>query len=155
MSKLFIRIIVFLFLTFGALGLGGLFTGEGVPSEWYQTINKAPWTPPGWVFAAAWSLIMVCFSLFMAVAWQKVNDRRTLLILFSIQWILNVAWNPLFFHFHWVLIALLNISILTVLMIYYMIKYRKEMGIGITALIPYSLWLIIATSLNAYIFLYN
>lgn len=40
------RIILFLVLNFAALAIGGLFTGDGVPSEWYQNLNKAPWTPP-------------------------------------------------------------------------------------------------------------
>jgi tryptophan-rich sensory protein len=155
MSKFHIRLIVFLFLTFGGLAIGGLFTGEGVPSEWYQTINKAPWTPPGWVFGAAWFTIMVCYSLFMAVAYEKIDNVKFLMQLFVFQWVLNVAWNPLFFYLHWVASALIVITMLTFLMIYFMFKYKKEMGIGITALIPYTLWLIIATSLNAYIFLYN
>jgi len=37
-----IRIIIFLLINFGALALGGLFTGKGVPSDWYQELNKAP-----------------------------------------------------------------------------------------------------------------
>jgi len=150
-----IRFILFLLLTFGGLAIGSLFTSTGVSSDWYQTLNKAPWTPPGWVFGAAWTTIMVCFSLFMAVAWSKVTEKRELCILFSIQWILNISWNPLFFYFHWVLAALVIISLLTVLIGWFMYRYTKDMKVGITALLPYFLWLIIATSLNAYIYLFN
>ncbi len=150
-----LRILLFLVLTFGGLAIGGLFTGTGVSSDWYQTLLKAPWTPPGWVFGAAWSTIMVCYSLFMAVAWDKVANRRELLILFGIQWILNVSWNPLFFYLHWVLVSLLVICLLTVLMGWFLFKYKKEMKVGTTALLPYFVWLIIATSLNAYIYLFN
>ncbi|NBN98947.1 MAG: hypothetical protein EBV19_06865 [Flavobacteriia bacterium] len=45
-------ILLFLFLNFGALAIGGSFTADGVASDWNQNLNKAPWTPPGWVFGA-------------------------------------------------------------------------------------------------------
>ena len=53
------RFLVFLIVNFVALGLGGMFTGSGVVSDWYQQLNQAPWTPPGWVFGAAWTSIMI------------------------------------------------------------------------------------------------
>ena len=62
-----LRVIIFLVLNFAALGLGGLFTSKGVPSDWYQHLNKAPWTPPGWAFGFAWTLIMICFSFYMVL----------------------------------------------------------------------------------------
>ena len=39
-----LRIIIFLLINFTGLFSGGLFTQEGVPSDWYQNLNKAPWT---------------------------------------------------------------------------------------------------------------
>lgn len=60
------RIALFLVLNFAALGIGGLFSGQGVPSDWYTGLNKAPWTPPGWVFGSAWTIIMICFAIYMA-----------------------------------------------------------------------------------------
>lgn len=44
-----IKTIIFLILNFAALAIGGLSTSSGVTSEWYNALNKAPWTPPGWV----------------------------------------------------------------------------------------------------------
>jgi len=48
-----IRLFLFLLINFAALALGGLATSDGVVSLWYQNLNQAPWTPPGWVFGAA------------------------------------------------------------------------------------------------------
>ena len=98
MKKTIIVSLAFLSLNFLALALGGLFTADGVSSEWYQTLNKAPWTPPGWVFGAAWTFLMCCFTVFMTMRWSKDHDRKKTLILYSIQWILNVSWNPIFFY---------------------------------------------------------
>jgi hypothetical protein len=47
-----LRLILFLIINFGALGIGGLLLGNPATNEWYQSLNKAPWTPPGWVFGA-------------------------------------------------------------------------------------------------------
>lgn len=149
------RIIIFLILNFGALGIGGFFTGKGVPSEWYLNLNKAPWTPPGWVFGFAWTTIMICFAIYMSYAWKKISNLKALGILFAIQWILNVAWNPTFFYFHNVLFGLIIIGLLTVLVGYLLLNYWSDIRIYTLLILPYLVWLIIATSLNAYIFLKN
>ena len=149
-----LRILLFLIINFGGLFIGGLFTGEGVPSDWYQNLNKAPWTPPGWVFGAAWTTIMICFSVYMAILWKKIK-LKNLLYLYIAEFILNVIWNPLFFHFKWINVALLSISLLTILIIYMAVSLRVEMRYKTLLIFPYFIWLIIATSLNGYIVLYN
>ena len=149
-----LRILLFLIINFGGLFIGGLFTGKGVPSDWYQNLNKAPWTPPGWVFGAAWTTIMICFSVYMAILWKKITPKK-LLYIFIAEFILNVIWNPLFFHFKWINIALLSISLLTILIIYMAVSLRTEMRYKTLLIFPYLIWLTIATSLNGYIVLYN
>ena len=57
-----LRTILFLVINFAALAIGVIFTGKGVPSEWYASLSKAPWTPPGWVFGAAWTSITVSYT---------------------------------------------------------------------------------------------
>lgn len=150
-----IRVLVFLLLNFLALGIGGFFTGAGVSSGWYQELAKAPWTPPGWVFGFAWTSIMLCFSFFMAILWTKAPDKKLLAWLYLLQWFLNVLWNPAFFHFHQTLIAMLDIAALTLLIAWFLWSYRQQMGWKSSLILPYLLWLCIASSLNAYIVLCN
>lgn len=145
---------VFFVLNFGALALGALLMGNGVISDWYDELNKAPWTPPGWVFGAAWTFIMVCYSIYMGIAWQRVG-RNKLIFLFAIQWILNVAWNPVFFYFHNTSLGLLLITSLTLLLLLKILVYQKTLKYTSVLLFPYFVWLCIATSLNAYILLFN
>lgn len=149
------KIILFLILNFAALGIGGLLMGKGASSEWYQALNKAPWTPPGWVFGAAWTLIMVFFSLYMAKALSIVNNYKILIILFVIQWVLNVSWNPVFFKYHEVLLGLVIISLITILIGYFLFRYAGQLKLWSIFLLPYFIWLLIATSLNAYIYFKN
>lgn len=150
-----IRIIIFLLINFGALGIGGLFTSNGVSSDWYQNLNKAPWTPPGWVFGFAWTLIMICFSIYLAILWDKIENKKQLVFLFSIQWILNVSFNPIFFYLKEVTLGLVTISSLTFLVGYLLTKYWSNLKLKSLLLAPYFIWLLIATSLNAYILFNN
>lgn len=149
------KILLFLTLNFSALAIGGLFTGQGVPSDWYQNLNQAPWTPPGWTFGAAWTLIMICFAVYMAFLVDEKANRKKAAILFAIQWVLNVAWNPIFFHYHAVLAGFIIISVLTAVVAFFLFNYKKELQTKTLLIAPYLIWLLIATSLNAYILIYN
>ncbi|HEY5690437.1 MAG TPA: TspO/MBR family protein [Cyclobacteriaceae bacterium] len=149
------RLIIFLVLNFGALAIGGLFTSKGVSSDWYAELAKAPWTPPGWVFGAAWTTIMVCFSIYMAFAWPELENKKLLIGLYAIQWILNIGWNPAFFYFHHVLFGLVLITMLTLLVGFMLFFYWQELKFISILIAPYLVWLIIATSLNGYILLKN
>jgi benzodiazapine receptor len=154
-QALMLKWIIFFVLNFGALGLGGFFTGDGVISAWYTNLNQAPWTPPGWVFGAAWTIIMLCFTAYMAFLWPAVKDKKTLIGIFAIQWILNVVWNPLFFYFQNIWLGLIVIVSLTLLVGYFLFKFKSQLKLKTLLIFPYFLWLIIATSLNLYIFAMN
>jgi len=149
------RILLFLVLNFTALAVGGLFTGTGVSSDWYQNLNQAPWTPPGWVFGFMWTLIMICFAIYMAHLFTSKTDRKTIIVLFGIQSVLNVSWNPVFFHFQAVIAGLITISLLTILITYFLFRYKQELKLKSLLILPYFVWLCIATSLNAYILFNN
>lgn len=155
MQYLVVRIIIFAILNFGALGLGAYFMGEGPNSSWYQNLNKAPWTPPGWVFGVAWTTIMICFSVYMAALWGNSSSIKIVITMFAIQWVLNVIWNPSFFNYHQALLGLIIIMLLTGVVAKLFFSNLSLLGYKSIWLLPYLLWLLIATSLNAYIFIKN
>lgn len=154
-STMLIRTILFLVLNFGALGIGSLFTGNGVASDWYFELNKAPWTPPGWMFGFAWTIIMICFSIYMAYLWPAVENKKLIIGLYVLQWALNVSWNPLFFYFHNITFALVVISLLTLLVGYFLYTFWPVVKVKSLLILPYFVWLLIATSLNGYIYFNN
>lgn len=149
------RVLVFLVINFAALGLGGLFTGKGVASDWYATLNKAPWTPPGWVFGAAWTTIMIFFAFYMAFLWPLEPNKKMLTGLFGLQFALNVLWNPVFFHFQNTGLGLILILGLTGLLLFLLIHYLPSLKWKSSLIFPYVIWMLIATSLNAYAYLKN
>ena len=149
------RLIILLLINFGALAIGRYFTVKGVPSDWYKGLNKAPWTPPGWVFGFAWTTIMICFSIYMAYIWPVAVNKSLLITLFVVQWILNVTWNPIFFYSHQTRWALVIITMLTVLVGVFLFYYWAELQLKSLLILPYLIWLLIATSLNGYVVLKN
>ncbi len=152
--KLIKLVAVFLIINFGALAIGVWLMDNGPQTNWYLQLNKAPWTPPGWVFGAAWSIIMVCFSSYMAYLFlQLVTTKKK--ILFTVQFILNVSWNFIFFNQHLIAFGLVVILTLTSVIAIFLLDYLKTMKFKTVLIMPYFLWLCIATSLNLYILFYN
>ncbi len=152
--KLLKYIIIFLVINFGALAIGNLLMADGPQTDWYIGLNKAPWTPPGWVFGAAWTTIMVCFSIYMAFLYKKLKNA-TVITLFSIQFVLNVIWNYIFFNQHYVGLGLTTIVLLTFIVAIITVLFNKQMKLKTILILPYLIWLCIATSLNGYILLNN
>ena len=147
--------ILFLAINFGGLALGSWLMNNGPTSEWYINLNKAPWTPPGWVFGVAWSLIMLCFSWYLA---ELFSDRKSkfLWMVFGFQVLLNVGWNWVFFNQHYTLLGLVVITALLLVILYFFITFRSDrLKYAKYLLLPYLIWLCIATSLNAYVVFYN
>ena len=149
--------LLFLIINFGALAIGGILTGASpVENNWYQGLNQAPWTPPGFVFGLAWTVIMLCFSIYLTASSTFVLAEKKRRNIYLIHVSLNVLWNPVFFFLHWTWLAfpILIALILTLILL------NREMGYSISTrktwlLFPYYVWLVIAASLNAYIALMN
>ena len=126
---------------------------NGPISEWYLNLNKAPWTPPGWVFGVAWTIIMICFSVYLGKFFLEQDNSKNRIVIF-IQFLLNVSWNYIFFNQQWVLFGLLNITLLTSLIFIYFFKLSDKVKNYKYLLLPYMIWLCIATSLNLYILIH-
>jgi len=150
-------LIIFILLNFGALAIGAFLMGGETTGSWYSNLNKAPWTPPGWVFGVAWFSIMSLFSIYM---WKmgtslEKSQLNTFYLIFGLQWLLNVMWNPVFFKWHMTLLGLIIIVSLTLVIAWFLWKgFQQKTYLGLLVL-PYFIWLCIASSLNAYILLKN
>ena len=152
--KFYKNFILFTIINFSALAIGSWLMNNGPKTQWYTNLNQAPWSPPGWVFGIAWSVIMLLFSAFMSYLIQ-VDRSKKVLALFGVQLMLNIFWNYLFFNKHLIIIGLLNILFLTFLMFYFLIAFKTKIKNKRFFVLPYCIWLVLATSLNLYIALHN
>ena len=154
MKKIYL-FILFLVINFGGLALGNWFMGDAVTSEWYTNLNKAPWTPPGWIFGATWTLIMICFSAYLSYLFT-IRNSKFVIFVYTIAVILNVSWNYIFFNQQLTNLALANIILLTLVITYFFITFcDDELSKLKYLLLPYIIWLCIATSLNGYVVFNN
>jgi len=153
--KHFGYVALFLITNFAGLYFGSILMNEGPSSAWYLLLNKAPWTPPGWVFGIAWFTIMLCFSFYLA-SLIRIIDSVNFWAIYTVQCILNISWNYVFFNFQKTVAGLIIISLLTVVMVFYFYKFKnQQLKYTKYLLSPYILWLFIASSLNLYIVIYN
>jgi len=151
-----IRTLLFLLGNFLALAIGVVLMENGPKEDWYLSLNKAPWTPAGWVFGAAWTTIMFLFAFYMTkLSFQFSFLHKKLLRLYLAQWILNVGWNLAFFNLHQTKIGLVVIVLLWLLIGYFTFKYINKLKWFTLLILPYLIWMTIATSLNAYIIFNN
>jgi tryptophan-rich sensory protein len=154
--KYITRFIVFLFFNFLALSIGVWVMNDGPQANWYLDLNKAPWTPAGWVFGFAWTTIMILYSFYMSkLSFQYQLLNKKLVILYSMQWILNVSWNLAFFNMKNSIFGLVIIFLLWLLIGYFTFKHIKSLRYYTLLIAPYLIWMTIATSLNLYIVLNN
>lgn len=154
-TKSVLVFIIFLIINFSALGIGSYLMNDGPRLDWYQNLNRAPWEPPGWFFGVAWTTIMILFSFFMMYLWDSGVNKKKVAVLFLIQFVLNVSWNPIFFASQEFLFGLITISLLTVLIGYFLFGFWNALKVKGLFVLPYFVWLVVATSLNAYILLMN
>lgn len=152
--KLFKLVTIFLIINFSALAIGSWLMNNGPQTEWYTSLNQAPWTPPGWVFGVAWTGIMICFSFYMAYLYLIISTSNVA-ILFSMQFVLNVSWNYIFFNQHFLGLGLAAIIILTIIVGMFLMFFKNDLKLKTLLIVPYFVWLCIATSLNAYILINN
>jgi tryptophan-rich sensory protein len=141
------------------LAIGGLSAYLSMTDSraWYSTLNKPFFTPPSWIFGPAWSVLYVLMGItwYLLLKAPKGIARLNALRVFYVQLVLNFLWSILFFRFHWIELALIEIAVLwicIILLIFYTYKTHKLAAI-IT--LPYLLWVSFATALNAAIWWLN
>ena len=143
-------LVLFSVLSVVTLGLGGWLTSLGF-GPWYDGLDKPWFQPPGWVFSPVWTILFVLLAI---ATWQVARRgavARTALRLYAVQLVLNVAWSLLFFTLSNPLGALVDIVILDVLVIAMALVYGRIHRAAGWMLVPYVVWLGLATTINAWI----
>lgn len=145
----------------------GFFSGvstSGSIDNWYVHINKPFFTPPNWLFVPAWTVLYILMGLSFGRIWQVVVKSRYPIVkkfarqglgLFVIQFILNLAWTPVFFGMQspgWGLFIIIPLAVLIFLVIRHFMRLDR---IAAFVLIPYLLWVTFASFLNIGIYYLN
>ena len=141
-------LIVAIAISFGVAGLGGALTDLG---PWYQQLEKPAWKPPDAAFGVIWSAIFTLCAFSAWWAWHASNQarqRRTLLALFATNAALNVLWSTVYFQWHRLDWALVELVFLWLSIVALMWHVRGHARASAWMLLPYLVWVSAAGVLN-------
>lgn len=149
----FLSLFVILIITFIAPMIGSYATSN-FKEPWYSEIILPSFNPPSWIFAPVWSTLYFLMSLSIWKIWIKFFDKKLLKIYF-IHLIFNSTWSIVFFGFHLIGLALVNLGIILIFVIFLMKEYFKRDKLCFYLMTPYFAWSSYALILNSSIFLLN
>ena len=150
----FLSLILFFIITFSASFIGGLVT-ISYKEPWYSQLVKSSYNPPDWIFAAVWTTLYLMMTFAIWLFWlSKKRDMNTIYIYF-IHILFNTTWSVIFFAFHNILLALINLMILIWLIVVLILRYRRVNNVSAYLMIPYLLWSCYALFLNLNLYLLN
>lgn len=129
--------------------MDSLFSGNA--PEWYTTLVKPAFAPPGYLFGIVWSIlypiIFISFGYVFYLAWRK-KIPRTVALPFTLNLIFNLAFSPIQFGLQINFLASLDIILILATLVWCFTaiwKYKKWVAF---VQIPYLLWVIFATILQ-------
>ncbi len=154
-SKLF-KLIVSIALPLSLGAVAGIFTAQSVP-EWYATLIRPSFNPPNWIFGPVWTSLYILMGISLFIIWKEkaTRGRDRAILSFMLQLLLNFGWSFIFFYFHLIGFALVEIILLWISIVMTMILFHKIKPIAAYINIPYLLWVSFATILNASYYLLN
>jgi tryptophan-rich sensory protein len=132
-------------------GFSGWLSNSGYGNQWFDSLRKPSFMPPGWLFGVVWPILyaLLGIALGMILAERPSDQRRFALILFFAQMVLNFLWSPIFFAGHDIGLAKYVIFFMALLAAAAAGKfYRMRKAAGLFML-PYLGWLIFAATLNS------
>ncbi len=140
-----------------AVGFAASFATASSVGGWYLTLDKPFFNPPNWLFAPVWTVLYLLMGVSSWLVYRsKVGVSRTFsLDVYGFQLFLNFLWSFLFFGFQSPGLALINILILWVTILFMIIFFSKVSRLAAWLQIPYLLWVTFATALNASIWWLN
>lgn len=128
--------------------------------NWYSTLIKPTWAPPGWLFGPVWSvlytIIAVSFGTVFYKIWKKELPSK-LALPFVANLIFNAVFTPIQFGLQNNVLASIDILLVLVTLVWFMTAIWKHKNMRWVALvnIPYLIWVSFATVLQITITVLN
>jgi len=150
----FLSFIILAIVTFSASFIGRIATYSS-KEPWYSSLVKSNLNPPDWVFAPVWTTLYLFMTIAIWSAWHKNRKNVNLVYYYLIHLLFNTTWSIVFFVFHNIFLALINLIILILFIIFLMFQYKKISQLSYYLMIPYLLWCCYALILNLSLFILN
>ena len=124
--------------------------------EDYAALAQPPLSPPGWLFPIVWTILYTLMGISSARIYLSSDPgKNSALRTYAVQLAVNFFWTILFFNLDARLLALVWLILLDILVIRMIVQFRQIDRPAALLQIPYLLWLLFATYLNAGVWLLN
>ena len=135
---------------FGITFIAAVIGSQAGPGSWYAALNKPSWNPPNWVFGPVWTYLYVTMALAAWRVWRRGGwtNRRTSLLMYLLQLILNAFWSPIFFGLQQPGFAFVEILLLWTAIAGTLVLFLRVDRLSGILLIPYLAWVSFAAFLN-------
>ena len=143
----FLSFVLFFIITFSASFIGGLVTFT-FKEPWYSELTKSNFNPPDWIFAPVWTTLYLMMTLAIWFFWHSKNREMNTIYIYFIHIVFNTTWSVVFFGFHNIFLALVNLIILILLIVILILRFRRANKVSSYLMIPYLLWSSFALFLN-------
>jgi translocator protein len=150
------KLLYSLLITIGVGAIAGFATASNI-SGWYSEISKPSFNPPNWIFGPVWTLLYILMGIALYLIWKQPGSpqRSKALRFFFVQLLLNFCWSFIFFYFHQIGLALIDIFLLWISIILTMFYFSGINKIASWLLLPYICWVSFAMILNGAVFHLN
>ena len=116
---------------------------------WYTSLNRPPWQPPDFVFGLIWPYNFIMLGIAAYNVAQSLSRTQTIiwLIFFGSSVLSALVWAYQFYVPHNLSVAAIALGVAALLTfpVLYLI-FKASLLIGVL-LVPYQIWVIIATTL--------
>jgi tryptophan-rich sensory protein len=150
-----LNLIFWIILCFAVAGISGMWTA-GEVAGWYRTLTRPSFAPPDWVFGPVWTLL---YAMMAIAAWlvatsnastpAAVAARNWGVAIFLVQLALNFGWSLIFFRWHAIGAALIEVIVMWLAIGATILLFSKSSKIAALLLVPYLAWVTFASALNA------
>lgn len=130
----------------------------GLWMGWYDTLNLLSFTPSGGFIWMVWTIIFILGSISAILFWiHSERDKKFgfVISLFIDNILLNVLRSYLFFVKHWIFVSIIEMLILWIVTVILIIVIWSRSRLSSLLLVPYAIWLIVATYLAIGIYILN
>ena len=118
-----------------------------VPGEWYQSLNKPPFTPPNWLFGPVWTTLYILIAI---AGWRTFRGGANTVPMrfWYAQMVLNWLWSPIWFGLHWTWPAFVVIVLIFASILGFILTSWQRDRVSALLFVPYALWVGFASVLN-------
>jgi translocator protein len=119
--------------------------------NWYRTLKKPQWAPPGWLFGPVWTVLYVIIGITFGFVFVKAAGGDLpagTAVLFGLNLVFNLAFTPLQFGLKNNFLAAIDITLVLITLAWSLAAIWPEASWVAYANVPYLLWVMFATVLQ-------